>query len=482
MVLLAYLMVLPLIICVWYKESLQNYLAFIIPMVVLFGFGKVLNSEKAESNQILAREGFVIVGLSWIIMALFGAIPFMISGNIPNFFDAFFESASGFTTTGSTILNDYSNLDHSIMFWRSFAHWIGGMGVLVFILAIIPESKDGSSIHILRAESAGPTVGKLVSKMRATSRILYLIYLFLTAALVLILWLGPDTKMTLFNSLIYSFGTAGTGGFGIDNGCLETYAASTQYIVATFMLIFAINFSMFYLILIGNFKEVLKNEELRSFIIIVILSVSFITLNIYSFFKNNEVYSSLTFEQSFRYAYFHVASIISTTGYSISNFIIWPTASIMILIFLTMTGACAGSTAGGLKLTRLNILVKSFASKIRNMVSPRKVDVIKIDGKAMDKNQVSTVDSYFAVYVTVLIVACFLISFDGFDFTTTFTASLTCVSNVGPGYTNLVGPYGSFDCFSYFSKFVLTIVMIAGRLEFFPILVLFSPKTWKKRI
>lgn len=480
MVLLAYLMILPLIICVWYKESLENYLAFIIPMILLFGIGKILYSDKAESNQLLAREGFVIVGLSWIIMALFGAIPFMISGNIPNFFDAFFESASGFTTTGSTILTDYSNLDHSIMFWRSFAHWIGGMGVLVFILAIIPESKDGSAIHILRAESAGPTVGKLVSKMRATSRILYLIYLFLTAALVLILWLGPDTKMTLFNSLIYSFGTAGTGGFGIDNGCLETYAASTQYIIATFMLIFAINFSMFYLILIGNFKEVLKNEELRAFIVIVILAVSFITVNIYLAFK--DTFAALTVEQAFRQSYFHVASIISTTGYSIGNFISWPTACIMILIFLTLTGACAGSTAGGLKLTRLNILVKSFASKIRNMVSPRKVDVIKIDGKVMEKNQVSTVDSYFAVYVTVLIVGCFLVSFDGFDFTTTFTATLTCVSNVGPGYTDLVGPYGSFDLFSYFSKFVLSIIMIAGRLEFFPILVLFSPKTWKKRI
>ena len=480
MVLLAYLMILPLIICVWYKESLQNYLAFIIPMILLFGIGKILYSDKAESNQLLAREGFVIVGLSWIIMALFGAIPFMISGNIPNFFDAFFESASGFTTTGSTILTDYSNLDHSIMFWRSFAHWIGGMGVLVFILAIIPESKDGSAIHILRAESAGPTVGKLVSKMRATSRILYLIYLFLTVALVLILWLGPDAKMTLFNSLIYSFGTAGTGGFGIDNGCLETYAASTQYIIATFMLIFAINFSMFYLILIGNYKEVLKNEELRAFIVIVILAVSFITVNIYLTFK--DTFAALTFEQAFRQSYFHVASIISTTGYSIGNFISWPTACIMILIFLTLTGACAGSTAGGLKLTRLNILVKSFASKIRNMVSPRKVDVIKIDGKVMEKNQVSTVDSYFAVYVTVLLVGCFLISFDGFDFTTTFTASLTCVSNVGPGYTDLVGPYGSFNIFSYFSKFVLSIIMIAGRLEFFPILVLFSPRTWKKRI
>ncbi len=480
MTLLAYLMVLPLIVCIWYKESFRNYLAFIIPMVLLFVIGKLLYMKKPESNRILAREGFVVVGLSWIVMSLFGCLPYIISGNISNFFDAFFETASGFTTTGSTIVTDYSVLDHSIMFWRSFAHWIGGMGVLVFILAIIPESNEGSSMHILRAESPGPTVGKLVSKMKVTSRILYLIYLLLTISLILILWLGPDEKMSLFNSIIYSFGTAGTGGFGIDNGCLETYAASTQYIVATYMYIFAINFSMFYLILIGNIKDVLKNEELRAFIIMVIVGVSFITLNLFFTFK--DTLNEMTFEQSFRNAYFHVAAIISTTGYSISNFITWPSACIMILMFFTLTGACAGSTAGGLKITRLNILVKSFVSKIRNMISPRKVDVIKIDGKVMDKDNVSAVDSYFAVYVTILIIGTFLISFDGFDFATNFTATLTCVSNVGPGYTELVGPYGSFAGFSYFSKFILTIIMIAGRLEFFPILVLFSPRTWKKRI
>jgi trk system potassium uptake protein TrkH len=480
MTLLAFLMCLPLAICIWYKESLRNYLAFIIPMVLLFVIGRILYAKKAESNRILAREGFVIVGFSWIIMALFGSMPYMISGNIPNFFDAFFETASGFTTTGSSIVTDYSVLDHSIMFWRSFAHWIGGMGVLVFILAIIPESKEGSSMHILRAESPGPQVGKLVSKMRVTSRILYLIYLVLTIILILILWLGPDEKMNLFNSMVYSFGTAGTGGLCIDNGGLETYARSTQYIVATFMLIFAINFSMFYLILVGNLKEVFRNEELRSFLIIVFVSVSFITLNIYFTFRN--LPQALSFEEAFRYAYFHVASIISTTGYSISDFIKWPAASIMILIFLTFTGACAGSTAGGLKLTRINILAKSMYIKIKNMISPRKVEVVKIDGKTMTAESVNAVESYIVVYMLVLLLCTFLISFDGFDFATNFTASLTCVSNVGPGYTEIVGPYGSFVGFSNFSKFVLSLEMITGRLEFFPILVLFSPKTWKKRV
>ena len=480
MTLLAYLMVLPLIICIWKKESFINYLAFLIPMILLFVIGRLLYIKKAESNRILAREGFVIVGLSWIIMALFGCMPYLISGNMTNFFDAFFETASGFTTTGSSVVTDYSTLDHSIMFWRSFAHWIGGMGVLVFILAIIPESKEGSSMHILRAESPGPQVGKLVSKMRATSRILYLIYLFLTVALILLLWLGPDKKMDFFNSMIYSFGTAGTGGFGIDNGNLETYARSTQYIIATFMLIFAINFSMFYLILIGNLREVFRNEELRTFLIIVFVSVTFITLNVYFSFK--DTLQAMNFEESFRHSYFQVASIISTTGYSTTNFIKWPATSLMILIFLTFTGACAGSTAGGLKIARLNILAKSVVKKIKNMISPRKVEVIKIDGKSMTDESVSAVEGYLVVYVAVLLIGAFLISFDGYDFATNFTASLTCLSNVGPGYTELIGPYGSFDIFSNFSKFVLSLLMIIGRLEFFPILVLFSPRTWKKRV
>lgn len=480
MTLLAFLMVLPLIICIWKKEAFINYLAFLIPMILLFVIGRLLYIKKAESNRILAREGFVIVGLSWIIMTLFGCLPYLISGNMNNFFDAFFETASGFTTTGSSVVTDFSSLDHSIMFWRSFAHWIGGMGVLVFILAIIPESKEGSSIHILRAESPGPQVGKLVSKMRVTSRILYLIYLILTIILILILWLGPDKKMDLFNSMIYSFGTAGTGGFGIDNGSLETYARSTQYIIPTFMLIFGINFSMFYLILIGNLKEVFRNEELRSFLIIVAVSVLFITFTVY--FKFKDTLQAMTFEESFRHSYFQVASIMSTTGFTSTNFLKWPSVCIMILLFLTFTGACAGSTAGGLKVTRLNILAKSIVKKIKNMISPRKVDVIKIDGKPMSDESVNAIEGYLVVYVAVLLVSAFLVSFDGYDFATNFTAALTCISNVGPGFTDLIGPYGTFDIFSNFSKIVLALTMIIGRLEFFPILVLFSPKTWKKRI
>ena len=284
MVLLAFLMFLPIIVCLCEDESERNLISFLIPITLLFVIGKLLMVKKAENNSLLPREGFIIVALSWIIMSLFGCLPFIISGEIPNFIDAFFEITSGFTTTGSSILNDPSKLSKSMMFWRSFSHWIGGMGILVFILAIIPESKDGSAMYILRAESPGPQVGKLVSKMRATSRILYLIYVFLTVLQVLILWLGPDVKMDFFNSLIYTFGTAGTGGLGVDVGSLETYTAYSQYVIAVFMLIFGINFSLFYLILIGNFKEVFKNQEVKLYFIIVIISILIVFLNIYNKF------------------------------------------------------------------------------------------------------------------------------------------------------------------------------------------------------
>ena len=476
MVLLAFLMFLPIIVCFIDGESERNLLAFLIPITLLFILGKILMAKKAENTQILPREGFIIVALSWLIMSFFGCLPFMISGDIPNFFDAFFEISSGFTTTGSTILNDPTKLTRSIMFWRSFSHWIGGMGVLVFILAIIPESKDGSAMYILRAESPGPQVGKLVSKMRVTSRILYLIYIALTIILVVILWTSKDSKMNFFNSLIYSFGTAGTGGFGIDIGCLETYTAFSQYIIAIFMLIFAINFSLFYLILIGNFREVYKNQEVKLYFLMVIGSVGIVFLNIY----NNYA----TLEEAFRHSLFQVSSIISTTGYSTTNFAnqsLFPSMAQMVLVFLMFTGACAGSTAGGFKITRINILIRSTLKKIKNMVSPRKVEVLIIDGNKADDEMVNSVQLYLAVYIMILLLVAFLISIDGFDFATNFTASLACISNVGPGL-GAVGPYGSFSEFSNFSKFLLSIEMITGRLELFPMLILFSPKTWKKRV
>ena len=472
MILLALLMILPMIVSIIYSEGIRNILSFLVPIIVYAGLGVLLSYNKKKTGKIGAKEGIIIVGLTWFLISLMGCIPFIISKEIPNFFDAFFEMASGFTTTGASILVNVEELSHSILFWRSFSHWIGGMGVLVFILALIPESNEGSSMHILRAESPGPQVGKLVSKMKATSRILYLIYFVLTIVQILFLYLGPDEKMSLFNSVIYSLGTAGTGGFSVDANGLTDYSNYSQYVIAIFMLIFGVNFSIYYLLLIKSFKEVYKNEELKTYLLIVIVSVAIITLNIYETYQN--------FEESFRLSLFHVASIITTTGYSAIDYNNWPAISLIIIISLTAFGACAGSTAGGIKISRIIILFKTFIRKIKQTISPRKVESIKINGKIVDNDTVEGVQSFIVAYIIILFLCAFIISIDGFDLVTNFTASLTCISNVGPGL-NVVGPAGNFSGFSDLSKFVLAIEMIAGRLEIFPILVLFSKNTWSRK-
>ena len=472
MILLALLMLLPMIVSIIYSEGIRNILSFLIPIIVYAGLGVLLSYNKKKTGKIGANEGIIIVGLTWFLISLMGCIPFIISKEIPNFFDAFFEMASGFTTTGASILVNVEELSHSMLFWRSFSHWIGGMGVLVFILALIPESNEGSSMHILRAESPGPQVGKLVSKMKATSRILYLIYFILTIVQILFLYLGPDEKMSFFNSVIYSLGTAGTGGFSVDANGLTDYSNYSQYVIAIFMLIFGVNFSIYYLLLIKSFKEVYKNEELKTYLLIVIVSVAIITLNIYETYQN--------FEGSFRLALFHVASIITTTGYSAIDYNNWPAISLIIIISLTAFGACAGSTAGGIKISRIIILFKTFIRKIKQTISPRKVESIKINGKIVDDDTVEGVQSFIVAYIIILFLCAFIISIDGFDLVTNFTASLTCISNVGPGL-NVVGPAGNFSGFSDLSKFVLAVEMIAGRLEIFPILVLFSKNTWSRK-
>ena len=471
MVLMAILMCIPLIICIWFQEIWINYIAFLIPAILLFFIGSLFNLKKAKDTKMLAKEGFIIVGLSWIIIALFGCLPYLISQEIPSFVDAFFEMVSGFTTTGASILTDVTSMSKSMLFWRSFSHWIGGMGVLVFILAIIPESKDGSSMHILRAESPGPQVGKLVSRMQVTSRILYLIYLGLTVILFLLLWLGPDNKMDLFNSLIYSIGTAGTGGLAVDPQSIEFYSNYSQYVIAIFMILFGINFTLFYFILIGNFKDVFKNEELRWYFGIMIVSVIIIMISIYS--KYNDL------EKTFRLSLFQVATIMSTTGYSTANFNEWPSLAKTMIFILMFTGAMAGSTAGGMKTSRIVILFKSTFKRIKNMVSPRKVEVVYVDNKPVNDKVVDSVQSFFIVYFAIFIFCALLISVDNFDLTTNLTASLACISNIGPGLGE-VGPYGSYSNFSDFSKIILSFEMIAGRLELFPMLILFNPKTWKK--
>ncbi len=480
MILLGCLMALPLLICVIYGEDFINYIAFLGPMCLLILLGGLCNIKKAKSSKLLARDGFVVVGLSWFVLALFGCLPLIISKEVPNFFDAFFEMASGFTTTGSTIIRDVEALSHSILIWRSFSHWIGGMGVLVFILALVPESRDGSSIHILRAESTGPQVGKLVSKMKASSRILYLIYIGMTLVQILMLWIGPD--MDLFQSMIYSFGTAGTGGFSMNNDGLASYGPYSQYVIAIFMLLFGINFSLYYLILIGKAREVFKNDELKSYLIIVTVAVGAIFVNTLSKFS--------TAELAFRNALFHVASLISTTGYSISNYDTWPSLAKTVLIFVMITGACAGSTAGGLKISRLNILAKGTVRDVRGLISPRKIETVRENGKPITDAMVHSVQTFFCTYIAFLIICALLISWDDFqvvtqtgvqvaDLTTHFSASLTCISNVGPGFSQ-VGPALTFADYSWFSKLVLSVEMIAGRLELFPVILLFSPKTWKR--
>lgn len=480
LLLMSALMVFPLMVAIIYQEKTINIISFLIPSISLLIIGLLLELTKAKDTSIVARDGFVIVSLSWIIMSLFGCLPFIISKEIPNFFSAFFEITSGFTTTGSTILSgdEIEALSHSMLFWRSFSHWIGGMGILVFILAFIPESKDGTTVHILRAESTGPKVGKLVSKMRLTSRILYLIYIALSLIMFIILILLPDEKMTPFEAITTVFGTAGTGGFANHAESIGYFANCSQYVIAIFMLIFGVNFSLYYLILIGQWKEVLKNEELRWYLIIV----AFATLSIFG--SIIPLYDTL--EEGFRQSFFHVSSIISTTGYAISDYAAtWPAYALGILTILTIFGSCAGSTAGGLKMSRLAIITKATLNDIEKMVSPRKVKKLRMDSKPLSDDVVGSVKSFVAAYAIVLVLCALLISIynpnmEHLDVLTSVTSSLTCISNVGPGL-GLVGPSGNFSGYSAFSKMILSFEMIAGRLEIFPLLIFVNPKTWIKR-
>ena len=426
LILIALLMVFPLFVSICYQESLRNILSFLIPIGLLLTIGSLLKIKTSKNTKISAREGIIIVGLTWLLLALFGCLPFIISKEIPNFFNAFFEMTSGFTTTGASIVPDVTKLSHSMLFWRSFSHWIGGMGVLVFILAIIPESKDGSSMHILRAESPGPQVGKIVSKMQVTSRILYLIYSCMTLIMIILLWLGPDTKMNFFKSVCYSLGTAGTGGFGLDPDSLSSYSAYSQYIIAIGMILFGINFSLFYLILIKNVKDVFKNEELRWYLAIVSVSIIVIFSSIYSTYKNIEI--------TFRHSFFQVASIISTTGYSTTDFILWPTIAINIIAILMVSGGSAGSTAGGMKVTRINILFKSAIRKIKNLVSPNKVETITIDNKPVSDATIESVQSFFIVYVFIFVLCALIISIDNFDLTTNLSRQMPLVILSQPMY------------------------------------------------
>ncbi len=464
----AVLLCFPIIVDLIYKEGI--WLSFLIPLACLLVISvPIVLFVKPKDKRLYAKEGFVITSLAWVFMSLFGAIPFVIAGALPNFFEALFEAVSGFTTTGASVIQNLEILPRSILFWRSFMHWIGGMGILVFVLALIPN-QEGGSMHILRAESTGPNVGKLVSKMNLTARILYAIYAVLTVACFIFLVAG---KMPVFDSICTALGTAGTGGFGVWNNSLAHYnSVYLEMVTAIFMFIFGINFNVFYLILIKKFSDVIKMEEVRAYFIIVIIATILIALDIMTLYNN--------FGEALRYSFFQVSSIITTTGFTTANFDAWPTFAKIILLFLLIIGACAGSTAGGFKISRMLILSKSSVTDLRKMLHPRQVIKTKLDGDVLFEDTIRNTKTYLVAYVGIIVISVLLVSIEGYGgIVTNLSAVLTCFNNVGPGL-ELVGPLGNFSGYSNFSTLILIIDMLAGRLEIFPILLLFTPTTWRK--
>ena len=462
----AALLLLPMVVALLYDE--KTVMAFVITIALAFGVGILLKILCKKHDQIIfAKDGLVTVALAWIILSAVGALPFYISGEIPSYIDAFFETVSGFTTTGASILTDITSLSRGLQFWRSFTHWMGGMGVIVLLMAIQPSS-SGRSMHIMRAEMPGPIVGKIVPKVRDTAKILYLIYIVLTLAEVIFLLAGD---MNLFESLVHSFGTAGTGGFGIKPDSLAGYSAYSQWVITIFMLIFGVNFNLYFLVLIGRASNILKSEEFRAYIGIVIASIAVITYNIYHLFGN--------FADSLRHASFQVASIITTTGYATTDFNLWPNTSKVILLLLMFIGGCAGSTAGGIKVSRIFIMFKTIGNNLKKMLHPRSVSTIQFEGKTIDESTRRGVGEYLMLYLALYAMFLLLLSFEPFDFETNFSAISACFNNVGPGF-GAVGPASSFTAYSGFSKIVLSFSMLFGRLELYPILLALMPSTWRK--
>lgn len=462
----AALMLLPCLVAVIYRES--SGFSFVITILLCLAFGFLLSHRRPSSTVFYMKEGFLSVSLSWILLSIFGALPFLISGEIPAVEDALFEAVSGFTTTGSSILTDVEALTHCILFWRSFTHWIGGMGILVFVLAIVPLG-DERSMHLMKAEAPGPVVSKLVPKIKSTAKILYGIYIVLTILEMILLFAGG---MPLFDSVNHALSTAGTGGFSIKNSSIAAYNSPYfEYVITIFMLLFSINFNMFYLLLVRDFKAVFKNEELRYYLVIVGISTAVITANIVHLYP--------TLESAFRHAVFQVATITSTTGFFTANYEEWPELSKTILVVLTMLGACGGSTGGGIKVSRFIILLKLTLREIRHIVHPRSVNIIKLEGQRVSDETIQGTTGYFITYVMLLFGSFILVSIDNYDFTTSITAVITTLGNVGPGLS-LVGPVENFSLFSDFSKIVLSLDMLFGRLEIFPMIMLFSPSIWRK--
>ncbi len=463
----AMLMVLPLGVSFIYGESLKYKGAYFGVIMLLIAMGLVLSFKSPENMSIQGREGFVIVALSWILMSAFGALPFVITKEIPSFIDAFFETVSGFTTTGSSIITDLSLISRSNLFWRSFTHLVGGMGVLVLVLAIFPKHSPGS-VHVMKAEVPGPTFGKLVSKLSTTARVLYKIYLVMTGIMIVLLMLGG---LDWFESSLLAFGTAGTGGFGARNGSILPYnSAYVDMVLAVGMLVFGVNFNIYYFILIGKVKEALSNEELKYYLIIVGAAVALIFINISTTYKS--------MGHALRDIFFTVSSIITTTGFSTADFGKWPVFSQTVLLLLMFFGACAGSTAGGLKISRVIMMAKMFVAEIKQMISPNRVVSIKYEHKPLDSKVKKGVANYFIVYIGIFTVLLLVVSMTTDDFLTAFSAVAATFNNIGPGLGK-VGPAFSFADMTDVSKIFLSFGMLAGRLELFPMLILFAPETWR---
>lgn len=465
LLILAALLALPLIAGLCYGENVLN---FAVTIAAAAALGGIFMLFKPKNRDIYAREGFTAVGLSWILMSLIGALPFVISGDIPSYVDALFETVSGFTTTGSTLLTDVEAMSRGCMFWRMFTHWIGGMGVLVFIMAVLPMSGE-HSMHIMRAEIPGPVVGKLVPRARKTAAILYMIYMGLTAIETVFLLCGG---MSFYDALLHAFATAGTGGFSTRGASIAAFdSLYIEVVISVFMLLFAVNFNLYFLLLMGRVRDVLKNQELRCFLVIVAFSMLTIAWNISGQYGG--------FAEALRYSSFTVASLVSSTGFGTADFTQWPQYSQWLLVIIMFVGACAGSTGGGLKLSRVMLLLKAAFSDLRHMIWPRRVNRVQMEGQRVEQAAIRAVFSYFTLYMLILLLGTLLISFDGFDTATNFTAALTCLSNMGPGL-GLIGPSGNFSIFSDFSKLLMSFLMLAGRLEIYPILVLFFPSVWKR--
>jgi trk system potassium uptake protein TrkH len=460
-------LLLPVLVAVIYREASGKY--FLICALASLLVGHLFARKKPGKKSFYSREGYITVALGWIVMSLIGALPFWLSGEIPSFVDALFEIISGFTTTGASILSDVEALSHAMLFWRSFSHWLGGMGVLVFVLTILPIT-GGENLYFMRAESPGPSVSKMVPKMRQTAKMLYEIYIGLMCIEIVLLVIG---KMPLFDALCMSFGTAGTGGFGILNSSAGSYTVYQQAVLTIFMFLFGVNFAFYFMLLMKKPREAFAIQEVRFYFIIYVAVTILIGLNLTLSTDGGIFYN-------FHHAAFQVASVMTTTGYSTVNFDLWPELSKMLLVCLMFIGACAGSTGGGIKVSRIMIYIKTIKKELAFLVHPRSVKILKMDGKKIEHEVIRSTNVFLCTYAIVFFVSLLLISLDGYDFETNFTAVAATLNNIGPGL-NLVGPAENFGFFSNFSKLVLSFDMLAGRLELFPMLLLFIPSSWKRK-